>query len=53
METEVVHSHVNKTMKAKRSKFKTTLTAIRKDWQLYSLLVLPLIYLIIFKFFKF
>lgn len=34
----------------KQTRFSWILTAIRKDWQLYSLLVLPILYLIIFKY---
>ncbi|MDT0123334.1 ABC transporter permease subunit [Paenibacillus sp. RRE4] len=34
----------------KESKLRTATVLIRKDWQLYSLLVLPIIYLIIFKY---
>ncbi|WP_400242754.1 ABC transporter permease [Niallia sp. JL1B1071] len=50
METEVVHSEVKTVKKPKRSKLKTTLAVIRKDWQLYTLLILPIIYLLIFKY---
>ncbi|ELW9008225.1 hypothetical protein SIN57_001945, partial [Campylobacter upsaliensis] len=50
METEVVHSQVKTISKPKRNKFKTLKIAIRKDWQLYSLLILPIIYLLIFKY---
>ncbi|OPJ59273.1 ABC transporter permease [Clostridium oryzae] len=38
------------TQKSLMSKLKRDLTIIRKDWQLYSLLVLPLIYYVIFKY---
>nr|WP_307339151.1 ABC transporter permease subunit [Metabacillus malikii] len=34
----------------KRSKLSTLGTILKKDWQLYSLLVLPIIYLLIFKY---
>lgn len=34
----------------KQSKFSWIFAAIKKDWQLYSLLVLPILYLIIFKY---
>lgn len=34
----------------KKSKLATVGTKIRKDWQLYSLLILPIIYLLIFKY---
>ncbi|MDO7908882.1 ABC transporter permease subunit [Paenibacillus sp. JX-17] len=35
---------------SKESRLRTTMSLLRKDWQLYSLLILPLIYLIIFKY---
>lgn len=34
----------------KKSSFRRNLTIIKKDWQLYSLLLLPVIYFIIFKY---
>ena len=41
----------NKKAKMKKnSNFKSTLKAIKKDWQLYSLLVLPIAYYIIFRY---
>lgn len=50
MEAEVVKSQANAVENAKKSKLAITATAIRKDWQLYSLLILPIIYLVIFKY---
>lgn len=35
---------------SKKTKLKRNLSIIRKDWQLYSLLVLPLIYYLVFKY---
>lgn len=34
----------------KESRLRTAATLFRKDWQLYSLLILPIIYLLIFKY---
>lgn len=34
----------------RQTKFSWILAAVRKDWQLYSLLILPILYLIIFKY---
>ncbi|WKV08614.1 ABC transporter permease subunit [Thermoanaerobacterium sp. CMT5567-10] len=39
-----------KTKTKKNSNFKNTLKAIKKDWQLYSLLILPIAYYIIFRY---
>lgn len=35
---------------SKKTKLKRNLSIIRKDWQLYSLLILPLIYYLVFKY---
>ncbi|MCE4051373.1 MULTISPECIES: ABC transporter permease subunit [Bacillaceae] len=50
METEIVKRTKKASVKTKKSKIKISLIAIRKDWQLYSLLILPIIYLLIFKY---
>lgn len=34
----------------RQTKFSWILAAVRKDWQLYSLLILPILYLVIFKY---
>ncbi|MGG4468384.1 ABC transporter permease subunit [Paenibacillus alvei] len=50
METEIVKRTKKASVKTNKSKIKISLIAIRKDWQLYSLLILPIIYLLIFKY---
>jgi putative aldouronate transport system permease protein len=42
--------NINKVNNSKLVAFKRKLNIIRKDWQLYSLLVLPVIYYVIFKY---
>ncbi|GAB6929149.1 ABC transporter permease subunit [Paenibacillus sp. JCM 10914] len=50
MEPKLANEPFETSREVKRSKLKTVATLIRKDWQLYSLLVLPIIYLLIFKY---
>lgn len=47
---ETVSIVKEKTSKKKQSNFKRNLEIIAKDWQLYSLLILPIIYYVIFKY---
>lgn len=47
---ETVSIVKEETSKKKQSKFKRNLTIIAKDWQLYTLLILPIIYYVIFKY---
>ncbi|WP_412922461.1 ABC transporter permease [Mesobacillus foraminis] len=52
METDVVRSHTaaGAVQTARKSKLAIASAKIRKDWQLYTLLILPIIYLLIFKY---
>ncbi|MCM3785107.1 ABC transporter permease subunit [Neobacillus mesonae] len=50
MEPKTVSPSIREIRVAKKSKLKTVGYLLRKDWQLYSLLVLPIIYLLIFKY---
>ncbi len=50
LEPKLANEPFETSREVKRSKLKTVATLIRKDWQLYSLLVLPIIYLLIFKY---
>ncbi|TCN28099.1 ABC transporter permease [Mesobacillus foraminis] len=52
METDVVRSHTaaGTVQTARKSKLAIASAKIRKDWQLYTLLILPIIYLLIFKY---
>lgn len=47
---ETVSIVKEETSKKKQSKFKRNLTIIVKDWQLYTLLILPIIYYVVFKY---
>ncbi|WP_121609796.1 ABC transporter permease [Mesobacillus foraminis] len=52
METDVVRSNTaaGTVQTARKSKLAIASAKIRKDWQLYTLLILPIIYLLIFKY---
>ncbi|MCG7378461.1 putative aldouronate transport system permease protein [Paenibacillus amylolyticus] len=50
MESETAKATLTMTSLRKESKLRTMGAMFRKDWQLYSLLILPIIYLIIFKY---
>jgi putative aldouronate transport system permease protein len=52
VETDVVRSHTaaGAVQTARKSKLAIASAKIRKDWQLYTLLILPIIYLLIFKY---
>lgn len=50
MKSETSKATIPMISSRKESKLRTATILIRKDWQLYSLLVLPIIYLIIFKY---
>ncbi|MBT2759555.1 sugar ABC transporter permease [Mesobacillus foraminis] len=52
METDVVRPHTaaGTVQTARKSKLAIASAKIRKDWQLYTLLILPIIYLLIFKY---
>ena len=50
MESETAKATLTMTSLRKESKLRTMGAMFRKDWQLYSLLILPVIYLIIFKY---
>lgn len=50
MEPKVANHPLPAAKAAKKPKLKILAALIRKDWQLYSLLVLPIVYLIIFKY---
>ncbi|MGC6585581.1 protein lplB [Paenibacillus sp. LC231] len=51
MEPKVAHHSLPAVKAAKKpSKLKTVAALVRKDWQLYSLLILPVMYLLIFKY---
>ncbi|WP_339222311.1 ABC transporter permease subunit [Paenibacillus sp. FSL W7-1332] len=51
MEPKVAHHSLLAVKAAKKpSKLKTVAALVRKDWQLYSLLILPVMYLLIFKY---
>jgi putative aldouronate transport system permease protein len=50
MESETAKTTLTMTSLRKESRLKTVTALLRKDWQLYSLLILPIIYLIIFKY---
>lgn len=51
MEPKVAHHSLPAVKAAKKPpKLKTVAALVRKDWQLYSLLILPVMYLLIFKY---
>ncbi|WDQ31505.1 ABC transporter permease subunit [Paenibacillus marchantiae] len=50
MESETSKTTLTMTSLRKESRLRTVTALLRKDWQLYSLLILPIIYLIIFKY---
>lgn len=50
MESETAKTMLTMTSLRKESRLRTAATLFRKDWQLYSLLILPIIYLLIFKY---
>ncbi|UPK41733.1 sugar ABC transporter permease [Paenibacillus pabuli] len=50
MESETAKTTLTMTSLRKESRLRTAGALLRKDWQLYSLLILPIIYLIIFKY---
>jgi len=50
MESETAKTTLTMTSLRKESRLRTATALLRKDWQLYSLLILPIIYLIIFKY---
>ncbi|SHN62761.1 putative aldouronate transport system permease protein [Paenibacillus sp. ov031] len=50
MESETTKTTLTMTSLRKESRLRTITALLRKDWQLYSLLILPIIYLIIFKY---
>nr|WP_062325449.1 ABC transporter permease subunit [Paenibacillus pabuli] len=50
MESETAKTTLTMTSVRKESRLRTVTALLRKDWQLYSLLILPIIYLIIFKY---
>ncbi|OAX47952.1 putative multiple-sugar transport system permease YteP [Paenibacillus sp. AD87] len=50
MESETAKTTLTMTSLRKESRLRTVAALLRKDWQLYSLLILPIIYLIIFKY---
>ncbi len=51
MEPKVTHHSLPAVKAAKKPlKLKTVAALVRKDWQLYSLLILPVMYLLIFKY---
>lgn len=50
MESETAKTTLTMTSLRKESRLRMAATLFRKDWQLYSLLILPIIYLIIFKY---
>lgn len=50
MESETAKTTLTMTSLRKESRLRTVTALLRKDWQLYSLLILPIIYLIIFKY---
>jgi len=50
METETAKTTLTMTSLRKESRLQTAAALFRKDWQLYSLLILPIIYLLIFKY---
>ncbi|MDQ0169621.1 putative aldouronate transport system permease protein [Paenibacillus tundrae] len=50
MESETAKATLTMTSLRKESKLRTMGAMFRKDWQLYSLLILPIIYLVIFKY---
>lgn len=50
MEPKVANHPLPAVKAAKKPKLKILAALIRKDWQLYSLLVLPIVYLLIFKY---
>lgn len=50
METKTVRSSQLEMKVVPKNKLQTIGSLLRKDWQLYSLLVLPIIYLLIFKY---
>ncbi|MEC0107770.1 ABC transporter permease subunit [Paenibacillus taichungensis] len=50
MESETAKTTLTMTSLRKESRLRTITALLRKDWQLYSLLILPIIYLIIFKY---
>ncbi|QLG39973.1 sugar ABC transporter permease [Paenibacillus sp. E222] len=50
MESETAKTTLTMISLRKESRLRTAAALLRKDWQLYSLLILPIIYLIIFKY---
>lgn len=51
MESETAKTTLTMTSLRKESRLRTAATLFRKDWRnLYSLLILPIIYLLIFKY---
>ncbi|CAH1190813.1 MULTISPECIES: ABC transporter permease subunit [unclassified Paenibacillus] len=50
MKTETAKTTLTMTSLRKESRLQTAAALFRKDWQLYSLLILPIIYLLIFKY---
>ncbi|SFS36580.1 ABC transporter permease subunit [Paenibacillus sp. 453mf] len=50
MEPKTVNPALPEMNIARKSKRRTILYLLRKDWQLYSLLILPILYLLIFKY---
>ncbi|MGG4129389.1 ABC transporter permease subunit [Paenibacillus illinoisensis] len=50
MKSETAKTTLTMTSLRKESRLRTVGALLRKDWQLYSLLILPVIYLIIFKY---
>ena len=50
MKSETAKTTLTMTSLRKESRLRTAGALLRKDWQLYSLLILPVIYLIIFKY---
>lgn len=50
MEPKTVNPAIPEMKVARKSKPRTILYLLRKDWQLYSLLILPILYLLIFKY---
>ncbi|MGG1878536.1 ABC transporter permease subunit [Paenibacillus cisolokensis] len=50
METKVISPSLPKEDVSKKLKKETIGALLRKDWQLYSLLILPIVYLVIFKY---
>lgn len=50
MKTDTAKTTLTMTSLRKESRLRTAGALLRKDWQLYSLLILPVIYLLIFKY---